>query len=98
LQKFGGWFTWAVGMKDFPLPSINNTLKEKIMKTKFNVGDIIKDTMCPLSETLKVLAIERVKENPFVTNVWYFFESNRGKRCNGLQSIIEHPGRFEKVC
>lgn len=68
------------------------------MNTKFNVGDIIKDVMFPSSETWKVLAIEKVKENPFVVNVWYFLESNRGKKSNGLQSIIEHPGRFEKVC
>ena len=67
------------------------------MKTKFEVGDTIKDVMFPSSETFKVLAIEKVKENPFVTNVWYFFVSNRGKRLNGLQSIIEQPGRFEKV-
>ena len=67
------------------------------MKTKFQVGDILKDVMFPSSERLTVLAVEEVKENPFVTNVWYFFMSNRGKRSNGLQSIIEQPGRFEKV-
>lgn len=67
------------------------------MKTKFEVGDVLKDVMFPSSERLTVLAVEEVKDNPFVTNVWYFFMNNRGKILNGLQSIIEQPGRFEKV-
>ena len=67
------------------------------MKTKFQVGDILKDAMFPSSERLTVLAVEEVKENPFVTNVWYFFVNNRGKRSNGLQQIVEQPSRFEKV-
>lgn len=70
-------------------------------ETKFQVGDVIKDSLIPFSETWTVVAIEKVKENPFVANVWYFLESNRGKRSNGLQEIIEGKvkgkDRFYKV-
>ena len=69
-------------------------------KTKFQVGDVLKDAMFPSRERLKVLSIEVQQLNPWHTCVVYELESNLEGKCSGLQEIIESEGRFvvESTC
>ena len=72
------------------------------MQTKFQIGDIILDTLIPVGQ--KDFAIADIREDGpiFCKRIWYILVPNRTNPelrdvTQGLQSTIEEPGRFELV-
>lgn len=65
--------------------------------TKFKVGDTLKDAKFPSKERYTILSIEVQQVSPFHTVVVYCMVTEKGQPTDGLQEIMEAPGRFEAV-
>jgi len=91
LQKFGGWFdTWAVGMKDFPLPSNIHTKKQKKMEAKFKTGDVVRNNYDnKKSIIVEVLTYDKLFPNPFNKQLCYTMIGEDDRPSWGYCSVVE---------